>query len=181
MVRCFIGIFIPIEMRKKILQLQNNLKGPDMQCKFVEEENLHISLSFLGEVGEGEVERIGGMLDEVCNKFKKFEVVVSGVRPIPDESYVRVLALDVFDKDKNYILKNIENEIAKKIGGDAKPPHLTLCRVKKIGNKKEFVDSLQKYKMLSFGGFTVEKIQLIKSVLGEAGPKYDVIHESLLT
>jgi len=178
MVRCFIGIFIPIEMRKKILQLQNNLKGLDMQCKFVEEENLHISLSFLGEVDEGEVGRIALLLDEICNKFKKFDVVVGGVRPIPDENYVRVLALDI--SDENSVLKNIGNEIAKKIGGDAKPPHLTLCRVKKIGNKKEFVDNLQKYNVLSFGGFTIEKIQLIKSVLGEAGPKYDVIHESLL-
>jgi len=179
MIRCFIGISIPNEISSKIIKLQNELKNLDMKCKFVEEQNLHISLSFLGEIDEKYVKEVPVLLDDVCSKFKKFEICIGRIKPIPNEKYIRVLALEVLDKEN--MLKNIGNEIVKKIGGDAKPPHLTICRVKKVENKERFVSDLQKHKEMNFGCFFVEKIQLIKSILKESGPIYEDIHKSLLS
>ena len=52
MVRCFIGVLIPEEIKESIELIKESLIKLPMQCKFVERENLHICFSFLGEVEE---------------------------------------------------------------------------------------------------------------------------------
>lgn len=178
MVRCFIGIFPPNEIKNKIINLQNELKELPMRAKFVEPENLHVSLSFLGEIEEQKIEIYSKILDSIVKKFQKFEVEVSGIKLIPNEKYIRVLALDIKDKEKN--LEKIIKEIKEKIGGDVKPAHLTLCRVKDIPNKNKLLEKIKKTDS-EFGRFVVTSIFLIKSTLQKTGPTYSIIHESNLT
>lgn len=175
MVRCFIGIFIPENLKEKIVNVQNQIKKIGAECKFVEVENLHLCLSFLGEVEEIEIEKISSKLDEICSRYKKFDVNISGIKIIPSESYIRVLVLNVFNVLLETISKNIKNEI----GGDVKPPHLTLCRVKNIKNKQNFVEELKTIDYV-IGNFTVKSIHLIKSELRKSGPVYTSLHESRL-
>src|SRR5437867_10743475 len=134
MVRLFIGILIPENMKKQIVSLQNELAKLPMQCKFIEKENLHISLSFLGETPENGVESIKEKLEQITQTYQKFNATVSGIKLIPGQNYVRVIALDVRDG----ILKQISQHIKTYIGGDVKPPHLTLGRVKNITDKKTY-------------------------------------------
>jgi 2'-5' RNA ligase len=179
MVRCFVGILIPEELKNSVVSLQKRLETLPMGCKFVERENLHLSVSFLGEVEEAKLEEITKKLDAVCARFKKFTAVVSDLKVIPSESYIRVLALSVYDDADSLV--EIGNAIRKEVGGDVKPPHLTLCRVKSIENKKNIIVELENYKNFEIGKFTVSKINLIKSDLERSGPVYTTIHESFLS
>ena len=175
MVRLFIGIFIPENLKDKTVSIQNELSRLPIKCKFVERENLHISLSFVGEVSDSEAEKIAAKLDSICATYKKFEVRISDVKLIPSKNYVRVIALDVF----NGVLKTISKHIEQEIGGDVKPPHLTLCRVKSVVDKNAF---LEKMPLIDFsvGSFLVQSIHTIQSKLQKTGPVYTGLHESFL-
>ncbi|HDH91352.1 MAG TPA: RNA 2',3'-cyclic phosphodiesterase [Candidatus Aenigmarchaeota archaeon] len=173
MVRCFIGIFIPEECKEAICRLQEKIKRLPIKCKFVERENLHISLSFLGEISEEKVRKVERELGNLVNEFSSFKVKCKDILFIPNKRYFRVLALDV--KEGRNILIAISNEIKRRVGGDVKPPHLTLCRVKKVLEKEVVIKSLEKEE--SSISFIVESIDLVKSTLSPKGPIYQVIKE----
>ena len=176
MLRIFIGIFVPNEIRNNIISVQKNLNKLKMKAKMIEPENLHISLSFLGSVEESKIDEISEKLDSLAGNYKKFEVKIGKIKLIPNENYVRVLAFDVLSDDN--LLEKISREVKDVIGGDVKPPHLTLCRIREIFDK----NSIQEIKKIpSLGkGFEVRSIQVIQSALGRTGPLYSVIHESFL-
>lgn len=173
MVRLFVGIFVPENLKSKIAGLQGEIAKLPLQCKFVEKENLHISLSFLGEIADEEIGPLKEKLDTVSRSYKKFGVRVSGLSLIPSRNYVRVMALEIRDGIINQISKHVEKEI----GGDIKPPHLTLCRVKSISDKNLFLEKISEMDF-DAGSFLVESVDLIKSELGSAGPVYSSLHKS---
>ena len=172
MARCFIGVLLTEEVKKSIESVKNELKKLPIKCKFIERENLHICLSFLGEVSE--VKEISEQLEVICSNYNKFDVLVDGIKLIPSESYIRVLALDVIDKSGS--LKQIIEGIQKRIGGKFHPPHVTLCRVKNIEDKTATVQKIKSVKTEDLT-FNVSSIHIIKSELRKTGPVYTSIYD----
>lgn len=174
--RAFIGILVPENVKEAAANMQEELKKVGVVGKYVEKENLHINLSFLDEVSDNESQEIAAKMDMIAKGYKKFSARVCMLKPIPNKNFVRVVAFDV-EQEKNFF-NSLSNDIQKSIGGDVKPPHMTLCRVKGLKDKKKFAELVSLYATTSFGNFDVDSIQLIKSELGENGPKYTAIHES---
>jgi 2'-5' RNA ligase len=152
------------------------LKNLPIDCKMVESENLHISLSFLGDIEDEKVGVLSSALDSICKNYSRFAVEIGGIRFIPSEKYIRVLALDVID---NGTLKSLSKEIKQKIGGDVKLPHLTLCRVRDVKNEDAVVDKIKKFDV-NVESFVISSISLIKSELKKTGPIYTDLHQSNL-
>ncbi|MCX6820732.1 MAG: RNA 2',3'-cyclic phosphodiesterase [Candidatus Aenigmarchaeota archaeon] len=170
--RCFIGFFVPEGAKPVVLALQERLKRMPTDCKYVELENLHVSLSFLGELGDTEVIETEAKLDAVCAAGSRFHVVASAIKLIPNDSHARVVVLDV--QDASGELGRLFEGVKRDIGGDAKPPHLTLCRIRETRDKPALADGVRK---ISFDPieFDVGEVALIKSELGTAGPTYSVV------
>lgn len=174
MVRCFVGVILPESLKSHVLTIKNRLQHLSIDCKYIEDHNLHICFSFLGEKTETEISDISKKIDEISGEFVCFKVDIEGIKMIPNEKYIRVLALGVYEKSG--LLNALVHEINEKIGGDSKPPHITLCRVKNI-NDKEI--ALKKIKEIDTEtkDFNIDSLQLIKSELSRNGPVYTVIHE----
>jgi 2'-5' RNA ligase len=177
MARCFIGFLIQEGSKEKIRQVIGELKSLPMECKFVEEENLHLCFSFLGEVEDEKIKDISSGVNSVASNYSSFDVKIHGMRMIPNENYIRVLALDV---DGGSTLIRMIKSIQEEVGGDAKPPHLTLCRIRSIKDKQTFVERIKELQGREITNFTVDSIQLIRSELSKSGPIYTSIHESKL-
>ncbi len=174
MQRLFIGIFIPKDLKERILSLQGKIKSVHQGCKFVEPENMHVSLSFIGATEDDKVPDIEQKLSDVCKNFKKFSVRVGGLKIIPSEKYIRVLALDLSSEDN---LERLSKEIKINVGGDVKPPHLTLCRISRpIDDKERFVEKLKGIDW-TVGSFVADKVSLISSVVSRSGPTYTSLHD----
>lgn len=178
MSRCFIGRLLPEEIKTSIIKLQDDIKKWPLVCKMVERENLHTNFSFLGEIDENQIKEISGKIDLIGKKFKGFEIEIGGLRAIPNEHYIRVLALDVIESAG--VLKALFDEIEREVGGDSKPAHITLCRVKNIQDKKDIMERVMVEANKKHGKFLLDSIQLIKSELAKSGPVYSVVHESKL-
>ncbi|MEM4757742.1 MAG: RNA 2',3'-cyclic phosphodiesterase, partial [Nanopusillaceae archaeon] len=72
--RVFIAIDLPEEIKNKIVSYYKEIRG--VYGKFVEKENLHITLKFLGELQPNIVEKIKKELENI--KFPKFNIEVGG-------------------------------------------------------------------------------------------------------
>lgn len=165
--RAFVAIFPPKEIVDYVESIKEKLFNLPLKAKFVERENLHISITFLGEINEN---KYLPKLDEIAKLFKKFEVVLNDIKLIPNESFVRVIALNIFDES------NTITKIAEKIGGDYKEPHLTLARVKEIFDKKAFKEKIALIKT-ERKKFNVDKISFVESILTREGPIYKVVKD----
>lgn len=177
MVRCFIGILLPESLREDVVKIQKEIEKLPIKCKLVEPENLHLCFSFLGEIPEVQIKMICNVLDSICKNYKSFTVKINGVKLIPNEKFIRVIALDVHG---DIASRKLVEEITKEIGGDSKPLHLTLGRVKNVENKNVFLERIKEFKKMEIGVLTISKVQLIKSQLQKTGPVYSVLHESKL-
>lgn len=177
MPRLFVGIFLPEDVRESVSESQSSIEKMPMRAKLVEKENLHLTLTFLGNVPDEEIPKISERLDKVCANYKGFTVKIGGVMLIPNESYIRVVALDV--KSNNDVLENLREDIVKEIGGDSHPVHLTLARVREVSNKNFVKENSKSIDVEKF--FSVNSVHLIKSVGTRSGPKYESIHESNLS
>jgi 2'-5' RNA ligase len=163
MVRCFIAIY-PIKS-EKIYKLQQEI-GKLIEGKEVEKENMHITLSFLGEINDKEVEKIKKKLKEIAEVTYKRNITLGKIKFIPSENFFRVIAIDIIGLD------DIVELIKKEIGGDVKPPHLTLFRVKRVKDKSSLLEASKKEIREEI---FVERICLVKSTLTPKGPIYEII------
>lgn len=163
--RLFIAIDIPEDIRKNIVQFYKNVRA---NGKFVEYENLHITLLFLGEV-ENENEIIEKIKDI---KYKKFYISLKGLGTFND----RVLFINV-DKGRNDLIE-LNKILSKKFNVfEDYYPHLTILRIKEIQCKKDYYEMFKKYSDMFFGEFYVESFYLKQSILTYKGPIYKNIYE----
>jgi len=163
MVRCFIAVY-PVKS-KKIYELQEKISNLIIG-KEVEKENMHITLSFLGEKQETEINSIKEKLNKIAKNSYKREAVLTRIKFIPNDRFIRVIAIDVAGLD------DLSEIIEKEVGGDVKPPHLTLSRVKNVKDKK----ALLEFEKIEINEkIFVDKICLMKSTLTPKGPVYEVI------
>jgi 2'-5' RNA ligase len=167
---------LPDDIMRSAAKIQKKIVGFGLKCKFVEPENMHICLSFLGEIDEEVLEKLKSKLDEVAKRYKKFDVNIGGMKFIPSENYIRVMALEV--TGRNGLLEKVRRDVADIVGGKSKPPHLTLCRVKRVDDKRGLVNEL--HDLSCNENFRVGSIGLIESRLGKEGPVYTTVHKSEL-
>lgn len=173
MIRCFISINIPENIKQKIKEIQDKL--PEFKGKKTEFENLHLTLKFLGEISEEKLEKVKERLKEI--NFKSFEVEIDQIGVFA-ENFVRIIWLHVSNTDKlqrevDESLKDLFKKEKRFMG------HLTIARVKEIQDKKKFIFDLRKIKFDKIN-FTIGCFDLKESVLTEKGPIYKTLEKYTL-
>jgi len=176
--RVFIGVFVPKNIKNYVVGLQSDLDKLPMSCKMVEPNNLHMCLSFLGNINSIDVEKMQYVLSKICETYSNFEIGVGNIKLIPNEKYIRVIVLEILDPSGT--LKTICSNIKEKIGGSMKPPHLTLCRVRNVSDKEKVLAGIKGFETDDDLKFVVDAISLIKSELTRSGPEYTVVHKAEL-
>ncbi|WP_041672635.1 RNA 2',3'-cyclic phosphodiesterase [Sulfurovum sp. NBC37-1] len=133
-----------------------------MEGKWVEEENLHLTWVFLGNVPD---ER------PVIKKMQKVSV---------PEREVTIAELGYFGRPPRVFFAKAEDRglyatarTFKKAGFDLYrfKPHVTLCRIKEIYDYKRYKEVLKSYREKDLGHI-LPQITLYKSELSDKGPEY---------
>ncbi|HOK55918.1 MAG TPA: RNA 2',3'-cyclic phosphodiesterase [bacterium] len=175
--RTFIGIDLPDDIKENLKEVVDRLKKI-REAKPVKIENLHITLKFLGEVEEKDIEEIKKKLEICANKFKSFGVEIKGIGVFPSEKRIRVLWIGA--EDEGY-LKKLNNEIEEEMSelGFEKEKefvsHITVARFKSVPNLNFIREISEKYNNFLFGKFRVESFNLYESKLLPEGPIYKVV------
>jgi len=178
-IRTFIAIKIIPEKKLAELfsNLRNSLKGEEI--RWVDINNLHLTLRFLGETDREQVAELIKVLESVSESFQPFQFEIKGVGVFKNKMQPRVLFLSVVN---NPILHQLANEIRGKLnimGFDENEksfnPHITLGRIKYIENKDAFYALANRFSNEKIQNLTVSEITFYQSILGSAGPTYKPI------
>ncbi|MCK5141322.1 MAG: RNA 2',3'-cyclic phosphodiesterase [Candidatus Heimdallarchaeota archaeon] len=181
MVRAFISIdFAEPNIIQKITEIQGSIQKSGAKLRIVNPKILHMTLEFLGEISEKEIQKVKEILDSTS--FNSFFLDVNAVNVLPNEKYIRVVYCEINgDVD---ILKTIQKQLRVKLrdGGyktDNRPfkPHLTIARVKSSQNRKELMLAINNLSNIRCGRQEIVSIKLKQSTLKSEGPEYSILHE----
>jgi 2'-5' RNA ligase len=173
--RLFIAIDLDEKTRGSIAKVINELKSRDFDVKWVNPDNIHLTLKFLGEVREDQIKDLEERVSNVLKGMKRFKSSISELGYFGSPNYVKVIWLDVtegrekmielsrlFNKELSYIRKEYHES----------SPHITIGRVRTGRNREVLLREIERLKHVKIGELDVNEIKLKRSVLGSEGPVY---------
>jgi len=172
MIRLFVAIELPADLKQRIEPICSGVEG----ARWVGEDNMHLTLRFIGEVGEENLDDIVGALAQVNGT--RFPLEVTGAGHFESRRRVRTLWLGVA---KQPALFALQERIESALVHAGLPPegrkfsaHLTLARLK--GTRPARVrDWLAANSLFRTAPFTVEDFVLFSSLLGQGGAIYQPV------
>ncbi|NQS73269.1 MAG: RNA 2',3'-cyclic phosphodiesterase [Methanoculleus sp.] len=179
MVRTFVAIDLPEEIRERIRESRAILAGAGGRLAIVDPASLHITVKFLGEVEPG---RISAIIEALrATSSEAFEVTV-GRAALNRPRSPRVVWCNVTDAGESAALAREVDDLLEPLGfpRERRPfrPHVTLARVKEF--HPTLIQQVQRMPSEPFGRFRVETIKLKKSTLTPHGPIYEDLAEVAL-
>lgn len=175
--------FIAIEIKTalKILEFENEIKKSGADVKLVEPHNIHITLKFLGDTEEKQIDEIEHVIKDVAKNNKPFPITLKGTGVFPNENYLKVVWIGIID---NGVIETIARPIDEQLShlgfmreNRGFSPHLTIGRVKTARNKQQLLQTIHKYRDVEFNTEEVRSITLKKSDLTPQGPLYTTLRE----
>lgn len=180
MIRAFIAVEIDRSLKQKISELISKLKKSDTNIKWVNENQIHFTLKFLGNIEENKVQAISAVLKSITSHSKEFALTLSGIGAFPDMKRPRVIWIgaDKGAEELKSLSSKIEIEL-EKIGFKKEKrefkSHLTLGRVRENRDSDHFL-KMQKWS-LSLGETKINKLILFQSTLTPKGAIYTPLSE----
>jgi 2'-5' RNA ligase len=179
MIRAFIAIDLPDDIRAAISEAQARLKRAHVGVKvsWTKIDNIHLTLQFLAYVEEEAIEKIKGALETVAQQQSVFEVVVRGAGGFPNERIPRVLWTGCDDAEgKLKTLARAVQTAMEPLGFEPEhrefSAHLTLGRVKQPRPDAALTKALDSIKNQAFGTLRVTAMHLFESKLHPEGSIY---------
>ncbi len=167
--RAFLAIDLPDEAKREIVRVLGILRRNDfLQAKFVEEENLHLTLKFFGEILEKEAGMIADVLKEI--RFPAFSCKLGKLGFFDD----KILWIDLEDHGE---IKKMHDFVDSKLGDffdtdERFHNHVTLARIKRIKDQARIDELLEKI-LFKPVEFSIAEVKLKKSELTSQGPVYE--------
>jgi 2'-5' RNA ligase len=180
--RAFIAIELTEEIKDKLKNIQNELKGSGADVKWVEPENIHLTLKFLGDIDEKKIEDIKRILEKISEKHSRFSIELSGIGAFPKISDPRVIWIGV-EKGKEELSKiflELEEQLCRlgfKREERGFSAHITIGRLRSPLNRPRLIEEIKKIDSFSPLSLSVNRISLFKSTLTPKGPIYEIIYQ----
>jgi RNA 2',3'-cyclic 3'-phosphodiesterase len=178
MKRIFVAVKIQpdADMLMMLAQLEATLAKD--KIKWVDTENLHLTLHFFGETPDEKVDEIALALENVAFT-NPFEIQFTKPGIFGSEYKPRVIWLGLHDNEP---LIKLENEISLAIEplgyqSDRQNfvPHLTLGRINFLNDRKYFQKVIANCRSFSSKPQTISDYHLYESKLRASGPEYSII------
>lgn len=176
MVRAFLALELPAEIRNRLKEAQMMLRGCPARLTFVDPGLIHITLKFLGEVKEEDLPLLTDVLKGIS--FRPFPVTVGMVTVNnPKRPHTVWCAVRDGGEGKNLFMK-IE-EVLVPLGFEREvrefTPHATLARVK-VPDPSLF-PVIRSLEDKTYGDCVIRGMKLKKSTLTPRGPLYEDLLE----
>jgi len=172
--RLFVGIALPGDIRGQCERLKGGLKA----ARWVDQENLHLSLRFIGEV-------TGGMESDIDAALKPlnrppFSLTLSGLGAFDRRGRVHAVWAGVEKSDELAVLRDKVETALVRTGLEPEhrkfKPHVTIARLKG-GAATEAGLYLESHAGFAAGPFMVDTFTLYESHLGHGGTHYEALAE----
>lgn len=176
--RCFVAISLSTALRKRLRREIGYLQLAGARVKWVPQDNLHMTVRFIGGVRPDEVMQVCDAVEEACEEAIPFRPTVRGLDTFPPgKPSPRVVVANVVDDVEP--LKELFNELQRTLGLIGfKPerkgirPHITLGRVRETEGCGDLMKKIADNSNRELGVIDVKAIHLMMSDPTPDGPIY---------
>ncbi len=185
-VRLFYALALPEAAARKLLITANGLRRapPLRHCRvrWVPEENLHVTLKFLGPQLSASVPELGVVLDTITKTTPPLETHVTRLTAFPTPRKAQIIVAELADPELRLtaLATALEGTLAPfKIEPERRPfvAHVTLARLKE---HRDLTTALERAP-IAVSPFTIASACLFESELDPAGARYKLLHRSPLS
>jgi 2'-5' RNA ligase len=178
MIRLFVAIALPAAVKERITMLAGGVPG----AKWIDRENMHLTLRFIGEVPEDRLADIHHGLSRV--RQPSFAVSLAGIGYFKQGRNPTVLWVGV---ERNEALQQLHDKIElalQREGFEADPrrysPHITLARLQRAPEAR-VAAFVAEHNLFRLPPFAVDRFTLFSSFLSSSGAIYTAEAEYPLT
>ncbi|MGA2093925.1 MAG: RNA 2',3'-cyclic phosphodiesterase [Sedimentisphaerales bacterium] len=178
--RVFIAIDIDEKIRAAIADVQKQLNAKvDIKkgdVKWVEPDNIHLTLKFLGEIDDSKLSEIKEITEQVAAAHNKFTLDIESVGSFGGRSAKVVwvgagkgadeLITLQKDLDEQLTLADFPSEDREFSA------HLTICRVRNPKAGFKLAEATKQFEKFKLGSISAEAVCIYQSQLTPAGPIY---------
>ncbi len=184
--RCFIAIDIDREIRDGLRQVQQRVirhtKVYPPKVKWVDVDNMHLTIKFLGEVSDKVLPEVCNVTAEVVGSFNSFELEFTRMGTFGRQARVLWMGIKpVATLEK--LVERLSGELAE-LGFEPEKrkfaPHLTLCRIKSPGAGAKISRYLSDAASKNLPSQPISSLCVYKSDLTKSGPVYTLLSRCLL-
>lgn len=185
-IRTFIAVEVSADVRGCARKLIQDLSSTSSDVKWVDPQQLHVTLHFLGDVDMLELHALCEIMTDAVADLPPFDVQFSGVGAFPSIERPRTIWLgveqgaDEFRELHRALQVGLEREFGYRGESRQFRPHLTLGRVKgqEVAASAELAERLIAHREFYGGASDVTEIALYSSTLSRSGPTYNRIGEA---
>jgi 2'-5' RNA ligase len=182
--RLFLAIPLCEAQRRRLAAVRDTLPVGDARVKWVPEEQLHLTVKFLGETPESAVAPLRAAVDRIAGSVAQFELEVGGLGCFPPRGPVRIIWVGGKDGSGalDLVVQEFEGEAA--LLGFAPENrtfsvHFTIGRVKSDdprGKLRPVIEATD----IEPQSLPVRELILYESHLSPRGPHYEALHRASL-
>ena len=189
-IRAFIAISLSDEVHLGLEKVIQDLKTrlPGGAVRWVQADNIHLTIKFLGDVSLAGLELLTTMLQAEAARHPQFEFSVGGIGAFPSPRRPRVVWVGVeAPSELSGLQRGVEAEMARLgYAPDERPfsPHLTIGRVTRNADSTELrqLSSVVEASKVGFLGATrVKAVHLFRSDLQPSGAIYTRLNSAALS
>jgi 2'-5' RNA ligase len=168
--RLFVAIELPLGVRDTLLGLMGGVSGARWQT----DDQLHLTLRFIGEVDRHRAADIAAALATV--HASPFDLALSGTGSFDRKGWPDAIWAGVLPHDRIVALNHKVEQALVRVGIEPEArtylPHVTLARLpRNAGPVTGFLTST----LVSSAPFTVDSFALYESMLGRDGADYTIV------
>ena len=176
-IRAFIALRLPENILFSINKIQEDLKQYRLPVRWVQPENIHLTLKFFGNISESDTEIIGIAMGDCAGCCSPLTLSAKGIGVFPSVARPRVIwagfsgRISLLLSFQDALEKRLEKSGFKK---EERPfrGHLTIGRFKDRVDSEKLIEAIRKHKDFNTDVFNAGEIILFKSDLLPAGPVY---------
>ena len=185
--RSFIAIELPFEIHQGLSGVIQRLSQRKVAVRWVQAQNIHLTIKFLGDVSSAKVESVIKMLKIESQRHKPFRFKVEGLGVFPNAHRPRVVWVGVkAPPELSEVYRGIEaafNTIGFAPEGRDFTPHLTVGRVQQSATPEEvrrLGELVVNTPVGCLGEVSVDGLSLFRSDLKPGGAEYFLLIKSTL-
>ena len=187
--RTFIAVEIPFSIQKSIQYQVDQLRNliGESPVRWVPAKNIHLTLKFLGDVSQADVDVINEIIRIEAQTHPSFDISIGGLGSFPNSKRTRVLWIKIQAPTELEALQREIESACTRAGfrPEIRPfsPHLTIGRVRRGVTSSDQLNIhkvLSEIKIDSLGTARVDSIHLFKSELKPSGAIYSKLFSAPL-
>jgi 2'-5' RNA ligase len=188
-IRTFIAAELSPSVKARAAKLISGLRPAGAEINWVQPQQMHLTLKFLGDVPDTETPDICRVVARAVAPFEPFEVICRGVGAFPNLEHPRTLWIGIQDGAEELcrLQAAIDDALKRELGFAREPrkfqPHLTIGRVKHIPPEAQdqFARLLAEHANFDADLAAIDEVVTFASFLSRSGPEHEALDHAELS